>query len=382
MGATNIEWTDLSTNPLRYKDADGNDVWACVKKSTGCANCYSESLASRYGKGSEFTTANMRKLTPYVREKELRELLSVKKTPPGSKVFVCDMTDLFGDWVPFDLVDRIFAVFALRRDVTFQVLSKRPNRMADYLAEDGYAPGWLGSCGPMRDRVEIWMSRLGLQFNYRGPGGCSGWYPLARENFPLPNVWLGTSVENQVTANERIPHLLKVPAKVRFLSCEPLLGAVNLLDWLHAWRCENCGDMLDVLDARWRQAAGLWQHACAGPQAGAFDAKDLGSLLHWAIVGGESGPDARTFRVEWARDIVKQCRDANVPVFVKQLGQSVTTTLPDGECWPGHGPTSPPNFNGDGFGNYTVFGLKSRKAADPDEWPADLRVRQFPEAIR
>ncbi len=204
---TGIEWTDRSSNPLRYRDAAGNDVWACVKKSAGCANCYAEATALRFGKGTGFTAANMRKLAPYVREKEMKELLSPKKTPAGSKVFVCDMTDLFGDWVPFELADRLFAAFALRPDVVFQVLTKRPDRMADYLTatdldERLYAvvSGWLddgakGLLGREWDRCHA----VTEDATEDGPRPDA-----ARWRLPLPNVRLGTSVENQAAADERI----------------------------------------------------------------------------------------------------------------------------------------------------------------------------------
>ncbi|MFO0801418.1 MAG: DUF5131 family protein [Gemmataceae bacterium] len=97
------------------------------------------------------------------------------------------------------------------------------------------------------------------------------------------------------------------------------------------------------------------------------------------IVGGESGPDSRHFRTEWADSLVSQCKAAGVPVFVKQLGANVTTRLPDGEDWPNHASgTGPVQFSGDGFGNYHVRGLKDKKGGNIAEWPADLRVREFP----
>lgn len=245
---TGIEWTDRSSNPLRYRDATGKDVWACVKVSPGCVNCYSESLALQYGKGKEFTAANMRGLIPYVREKELKELLSAKKTPPGSRCFICDMTDLFGDWVPFELVHEVFAVITKRPDVTFQILTKRPDRMADFFS-----------------------------------------HLLCPDN-----AWLGTSVENQKAADERIPHLLRCPAKVRFLSCEPLLGAVSLSAWFPRRPLDR----------------DPWEDKC-------YD-EELARQPNWVIVGGESGSGHRPMEVAWAEDIVRQCDAAGVKVFTKQ----------------------------------------------------------------
>src|SRR4051812_14758294 len=121
MQKTNIEWTatprpdgtlepGYSANPLKYRDAAGNVVWGCVKTSPGCAHCYAETLAKRYGRGGPFTAATMRGLTPFLDEKELHRMLTYKPAA-GKKCFVGDMTDVFGEWVPDELLDRLFAVF-------------------------------------------------------------------------------------------------------------------------------------------------------------------------------------------------------------------------------------------------------------------------------
>lgn len=329
---TGIQWTDRATNPLRYKDVDGNDVWACVKHSTGCAHCYSETLALRYLKGKEFTAANMRELTPYVREKELKEILSQKKTLPGSKVFVGDMTDLFGDWVPDEFIDRIFAAFALRPDVTFQVLTKRAGRMAEYCTRMTRTR-LDDACGQFVD---------GCRFH----GDLPAW--------PLPNVWIGTSVENQAAANERIPHLLKVPAAVRFLSCEPLLGEVILHKYLA--QCE-CGHGHGFTGCPNTGGVAKTCHLC--------DCRKLRPKLGWNIIGGESGHGARPMNIEWARSLVKQCEAAEVACFVKQLGKTSFIELRD---------ANNPYYRGVMETNH-----RDKKGGDMDEWPSDLRVREFPE---
>lgn len=255
---TGIEWTDRSANPLRYRDADGNDVWACVKVSRGCASCYSEAMALRFNKGKAYTAANMRDLTPYVSERVLKELMSPKKTPAGSKVFIGDMTDLFGEWVTDDMLDVIFAAFAMRPDVTFQVLTKRPDRMARYMNIPA---------------THLMVTRCMVNFrDHTEPVGP----------WPLPNVWCGTSVEDQQTADFRIPHLLRVPAKVRFHAQEPLIGPVNLNE-------------------------GSW-----------FFPFGKHSPIHWCITGGESGDGFRDCDPKWQADIVEQCKGAGVAVFVKQ----------------------------------------------------------------
>jgi protein gp37 len=156
----------------------------------------------------------------------------------------------------------------------------------------------------------------------------SGW--------PLPNVWLGVSVENQHFADERIPLLLQTPAAVRFISAEPLLGPVDLDQFV--WPA--CIVTREQHDAD--HGGGMWcDERC----------------LDWVIVGGESGHGARSFDLAWARSIVSQCRAAGVPVFVKQLGAR-------------------PLFH-DGGGR-TSEGLRHPKGGDPTEWPEDLRVREFP----
>jgi protein gp37 len=344
MNATGIEWTDYSASLLKYREkATGKVVWGCVKESPGCASCYSEAMAKRFGRGGPFSRRTMDGLEPFFDEAEAARLLRSRKIA-GKRLFLNDMTDTFGPWVPDAVIDRTFALFALRPDVTWQVLTKHPDRAAYYLRWDGMG------CGPLAD----WQDRLGPLMNEAEAVESDTRLPFP---WPLPNVWIGTSVEDQKRADERIPHLLRCPAAVRFLSCEPLLGPVALTN--------------SVGKAALR-AMGI---EYAGKVVG------LGGkpFVDWVIVGGESGADARACRVEWLRSIVAECRAARVPVFVKQFGANVTTTLPDREVWPGHdGPTSRVQFRGDGFGNYHVSGLKDRKGGDPSEWPEPLRIREFP----
>lgn len=131
MNKSSIEWTDFTSNPLQYQDADGNTVWGCIHASQGCFHCYSEQLAKRYGRGGKFDVATMMGLTPFVSEKEIHSILTYKPAS-GKMCFLGDMTDIFGEWVPFELIDQIFAAMALRPDITFQVLTKRADRMLEY----------------------------------------------------------------------------------------------------------------------------------------------------------------------------------------------------------------------------------------------------------
>jgi protein gp37 len=192
--------------------------------------------------------------------------------------------------VPDAFIDRVFAVMALAPQHTFQILTKRAERMRDYLQMCLAIDGENGK--------------------------------------PLPNVWLGVSVENQHFADERIPLLLHTPSAVRFLSLEPLLEQVDLTNY-------------------------LWTIPGARLNG-----------LHWLIVGGESGSGARPFDVAWARWTIAQGRSAGVPVFVKQLGAK-----PFGSCTPEGCSIAPHSMQ-----------FKHSKSGNPDEWPEDLRVRQFPEA--
>lgn len=137
----------------------------------------------------------------------------------------------------------------------------------------------------------------------------------------FPNVWLGTSVENQAAADQRIPQLLEIPAALHFLSCEPLLGPVDLSPWLYA--CSVCEKPVNPFSPQWRMGYEGWEHRCddAHPQCGHFDANIHNKGIDWVIVGGESGAKARPMLPDWARSLRDQCSDANVPYFMKQWGE-------------------------------------------------------------
>jgi protein gp37 len=213
--------------------------------------------------------------------------------------FVNSMSDLFHEDVAWSLIEQVFDTMQAAPQHTFQVLTKRAENMRRF--------------------AEYWA------FHH---------------SEPLPNVWLGVSVEDQPRADERIPLLLQTPAAVRFISAEPLLGPVDLDPWLY----------------RVRVRPGLACRAYRGEPN-----EEIVPRLDWVIVGGESGPGARPTQVQWARSIVQQCAAARVPVFVKQLGAH-----PHGDDG-----SDRPNV-----GN--LLHLRDRKGGDMAEWPADLRVREFP----
>lgn len=374
---SSIEWTETTWNP----------VTGCTEASTGCANCYARGMSKRLAamaRADEAKGKNPGKKAAYKLSvlddgrwsgvvtpvpSVLSEPLSWKKP---RRVFVNSMSDLF--WgtdadlkvarqrgvkdprpVPFEFIDQVFAVMALCPQHTFQILTKRPERMAEYLNgrpfdEDGWGVG-RGQLGVEETIAEFeegccdWLNDLPV---WSESGGL---LPLANQggkiDWPLPNVWLGTSVENQATADERIPHLLNCPASVRWLSMEPLLGPVDITNWrkMPGAYCGYCGDPAEKPCDDEPGALCPWK-----PLTG----------IQWIVLGGESGHNARPFNIAWARSIIGQCREAGVPVFVKQLG-----TRPTGHC---------PD-RGDGKrGPY----IKGKKGGDPSEWPEDLRVREYP----
>ncbi|WP_020621109.1 DUF5131 family protein [Paenibacillus daejeonensis] len=288
---TKIQWTEATWNPLR----------GCSKVSAGCRNCYAESVANRFsgpGQPYEGTIEDGRwsgqvRLVPEVLDQPLR-------WQRPRLIFVNSMSDLFHEDVPFDYIDQVFAVMALASRHTFQILTKRPDRMLEYMTKS-YLPHGIDKL------VDIapWMEQHGWispedAANIAPPGSTLPKWP----EWPLPNVWLGVSVEDQATADERIPLLLQTPAAVRWLSCEPLLGSVDLSS------IEYNGEAVNVL-------------------SGSYNNRFIKTFLlpsqriNWVVVGGESGPHARPMHLDWAREIRDQCIVAEVPFYFKQWGEWV-----------------------------------------------------------
>lgn len=329
MNKTDIEWTDLSANPIKYRrKSDGKTVWACVKCSPGCANCYSEAIALRFNRGKLFNAANMEEVEPYLDDAECRKMLAAKRVGgaevSGARCFIGDMTDVFGEWVSDEILNRLFSsVLEIRRDVTWQILTKRAERASKYLQ-------WRWGEGRIVPR----------------------------------NIHIGVSVEDQKRADERIPHLLNAPAAVRFLSCEPLLGPLNLMSL--------DGDCTGCTDPR---SEGT--HQCGTRQHPAFPD------IQWIIVGGESGHSARPCELRWIRSIIAQCQAASVPVFAKQIGARIAIPNDSLSEWPRDGDVLTclePDDIQPMQGETWHYRLADVKGGDWSEWPADLKVRQFPEA--
>jgi protein gp37 len=272
MQQTSIGWTDFSVNLLKYLNAEGKTVWACVHASEGCRFCYSEALAKRWGRGEAFTAENMKSLTPYFDMSEANQVLRSKKIT-GKKVFVDDMTDLFGDWVPDGIIDQHFAIFAMRPDVTFQILTKRAERMMRYLNRD------------IEDRLDDICHEL--------PGTLDETWHYPAE-WPLRNVHVGVSVEDQRTVNTRLPFLLHTPASVRWVSIEPLIEAVEF------------GDPPPCLD----RPSYFYGYQNFRP----IDKHDIDGI----VIGGESGPGHREMPLGSALRLARYARKAGVSVYIKQ----------------------------------------------------------------
>ncbi len=217
-----IEWTDASWTPIRARNkATGKVGWHCVHASPGCQFCYAEGLNKRLGTGLPFKPGHEKDIEIFLDEEMLLAPLRWKRP---RMIFVCSMTDLFADFVPDEMIDKLFAVMALAPQHTFQVLTKRSKRMRAYMAECDGSQEWDGSAfltaWPRRMGVANAMGEISFAMNYD--------VQLGRVHvLPLPNVWLGVSAEDQPRADERIPDLLASPAALRFVSAEPLLGPID-----------------------------------------------------------------------------------------------------------------------------------------------------------
>ena len=298
---TGIEWTDSSWNP----------IVGCSIVSPGCTNCYAMQMAARIEKmqpESHYagTTRRVNGHAVWTGKVALAPdhiLTAPLRWTKPRRIFVNSMGDLFHESVPDEWIDRVFAVMALCPQHTFQCLTKRSGRMLEY-------------CGNIDGSYNIATAILDLLIDRKIDGKITDENnPLADErgddepelkNWPLPNVWLGVSAEDQTRADERIPDLLTTPAAVRFVSAEPLLSAV------------------DFTSIKVGGADSLYRaNALTGD---GFD----GQLLSWIIVGGESGPGARVWPgfEDACHSIRDQCRAAGVAFFMKQMAGTVKSKMP------------------------------------------------------
>jgi protein gp37 len=298
---TKISWADSTVN-----------FWSgCTKVSPGCANCYAEKLSDRNMKlpdGSK-TIGSWGKGAPRKwHNGAVKQAMRLNRKPwfcfRRRRIFSLSLGDWLDPEVPVEWLAEMLDTIRKCDSVDWLLCTKRPELFFERLRSV-----WASRiCETGMQPFVDWLRRWGMNGK------------------PPAHVWLLTSVENQEQANKRIPELMRIPAVVRGISLEPLLGPVSVEKWL------PFGD-------------------------------DADRFVDWLVIGGESGHEARPCNVEWIRDLVKQGRDAGVAVHVKQLGANVVG---------GNAPLG-------GVGTFYSMRLKDKKGGDPAEWPEDLRVREWPE---
>jgi protein gp37 len=314
---TGIEWCDSTWNPTR----------GCSRKSEGCRHCYAERNAARFsGPGQPYEgliTHRLKVISDDDQHTEARWNGTVRLVPERfadpirwrrpRRIFINSMSDLFHESIPNEEIAAVLAVIGAAPQHTFISLTKRPDRMRawfEWLATTGYAPGHVlaeclakvarrGAGFDPRFQDQEWLIHLINVVN-----GHATWKHApdsnpadgSRPRWPLPNLWVGASVENQAAADERISEILATPAAVRLLSCEPLLGPVQakLTGCFH----DGAGtpERPDELET----------HTECAPR------------IDWVIAGCESGPGARPCEVDWLRSLRDQCEEAGVAYFLKQ----------------------------------------------------------------
>ena len=287
---TGISWTNATWNPIR----------GCTRVSEGCRHCYAERVAARFsGPGQPYEGLAVRKLRVISDDDQRVEarwtgdvrfvaehLADPLRWRRPRRIFVNSMSDLFHERLTNEQIAAVFGVMAAAPHHTFQVLTKRSARMREWFA-------WARRDFTDRQRGIVsapntFRALLDAAFEVLGPPSKpaldAAWHAHDDDRWPLPNVWLGVSAENQAAADERIPDLLATPAAVRWVSAEPLLGPVDL--------------------------------ASASPNA-----RSLAQDLDWIVAGCESGPGARPADVEWFRSLRDQCATAGVAFFLKQAAR-------------------------------------------------------------
>lgn len=331
---TKIQWADATFNP-----------WiGCTKVSLGCKNCYAENTTrarvlrsqgqETWGKGA---TRNRTSAATWREPVKWNAAAQASGKRPRIFPSLCD-------WLDDEVTIRWLADFLkLVHDtphLDWLLLTKRPENWRRRIEAV-----WIGAT-PLT-AFSVWLAKwLGSRMLYEGKQ-------------PPANVWLGTSVENQETADKRIPALHKIPAKVRFLSVEPMLGPIDLK--LPAFK-----------------ALATMALPCGGRVVTDNPTTVLyGEPIHWAIFGGESGKAARPCHVEWIAEGLRQCRDAGVAAFVKQLGSVPVTENANQFDWPESVRLHQGKPSDEGFA-FAYIKTEHPKGGDPAEWPDDLQVREFP----
>lgn len=348
---TRIEWADATINPLV----------GCSKVSPACDNCYAErmaarmvhnpSVAHRYA-GTVDAHGKWTGKINYVTS-QMKKALRWRKP---QRIFVGSMSDMFHPSVPDERLDEVFACILASHTLancanhTFILLTKRPERMREYLSAgpstliERWAKagdGWI-----ILDNEDVCFSETIESIVSWGPQLDYKPWAYTYQLFPLPNVWLGTTVEDQARADERVPELLDTPGALHFVSCEPLLGPVDLRKWLpgswecslaclhrqyewpELWYCGECG-YENSDDGAWGDPETCPECGCGdGPQAPCpacnfpmYNDHPDTPHLRWIIAGGETGPGARPAHPDWFRSLRDQCKAHGVPFFFKSWGE-------------------------------------------------------------
>jgi len=293
---TQIEWAEETRNP----------VTGCTKISPACDHCYAERMAKRHAGRFGYPEApNTFRVT--LHPDRLGQPLRWRKP---RRIFVVSMGDLFHPDVPFDYIAAVYGVMAACPQHTFMLLTKRPRRMHDFISWTDLAADHAESMFPL-DTLG-WRRGAVLKSAAARRGAITD---HLEERWPLPNVWVGVTAEDQQRADQRIPLLLQVPAALRFVSCEPLLGPIDL------------GGVTDDSDNETRRRADVLQRGCGFP--GHYG----GRRIAWVICGGESGPGARPMHPDWARGLRDQCVEAGVPFLFKSWGHYAPIGQLPGDAW-------------------------------------------------
>jgi protein gp37 len=311
---TKIEWTNETWNP----------IVGCSKVSEGCQNCYAEKMAIRV----RSMLAN--NITPsWVAYDDVVDMdkkawngkthlvLSAFEKPfhwrKPRKVFVCSMGDLFHESVPFAWITNVFAVIMANPQHTFQILTKRPDRMLEWFNYIEKIEEHEVMQGP--EKIRYLAYKL---YDYKTEFNNGNYWPLK-------NLWIGVSAENKEQANKRIPILFKISAAVRFVSIEPMLGAIDLDDFTY----DGIGSLQNQLD--------------------------------WVILGGESGHHARPLHPDWVRSIRDQCKATGIPFFFKQWGEWIPVDHCDED---NYWAAKKSKEIGNGIQKYLVFKVGKKRAGN------------------
>jgi protein gp37 len=283
MGKSKIEWTEKTWNPTT----------GCNKVSAGCKFCYAEVMHRRLMKmqPEKYNRPFLDGAFPH--EPSLEIPLKWKKP---QRIFVNSMSDLFHKDVPFEFINKVFGIMALCEQHTFQILTKRPERALEFFNK--YLPPiWKEMVHGRDDSIDANIHYKAIDCNvlYKYKGEES-----EPQEFPLPNVWLGVSCEDQKTADERIPILLQIPAAVKWISAEPLLSQIDLMNYLERPTGWIVGK---------------------SPDSGKPIYSSYDFPINWVVAGGESGHGARPMHPDWIRKIRDDCKAAGVPFLFKQWGE-------------------------------------------------------------